>query len=423
MRGWRRGRKGQEDPHLAALLFQYGRYLLIASSRPRVAAGQPPGHLERQLRAAWFSDYTINVNTEMNYLARRDLHLPITDPLFTLIERLREPGRRAARERYGCRGWVLGTRTPAWALLGLRASVDSAVARCGRLALPAPLGALPVRAQPQLPRPPRLPGAQGNLRVLLDFLVADPRTGELVAGPATSPENRFIGPDGQKYSISMGPTMSMQLIRDVFSQCIAASEMLGVDEPFRRQLIEARAKLAPTRIGRRGQLQEWLEDYPEADPQHRHVSHLYGLHPSNRSRRSSAPNRGRAAIPRPARRWRHWLEQGVEDQLLARLQRWRSCPPELSELLEQHSAQPLRHASPFRSTQLRGHCGHAEILRRARTAEVHLLPALPSAGRMTRDRPRAPAASREHRNGRAGSLRGRRCWRPPPESSRFATAR
>lgn len=260
------------DPALAALLFHYGRYLLIASSR----AGTQPANLQGiwndSNAPSWDSKYTVNINTEMNYwLAERTALAELHEPLFSMLEEVAASGAITAREHYGARGWVLHHNTDLWRGTAPINNSNHGIWPTGGAWLAQHLwwhyefggdrAFLRERAYPLM---------KGASLFFLDYLVVDPRTGYLISGPSNSPEQG---------GLVMGPAMDHQIIRELFANTIRASEILAVDADLRQQLIAARARIAPDHIGRLGQLQEWLEDVDDPANEHRHVSHLWGLHP------------------------------------------------------------------------------------------------------------------------------------------------
>jgi alpha-L-fucosidase 2 len=269
------------DPNLTALLFQYGRYLLISSSRPGGLPANLQGIWNKDFKPAWFSDFTININFEMNYWPAEVCNLSeLTQPMFDQIERMYPAGKKSAKERYGCNGWELSTRSTPWGINELRGASsllfqESAAWLCTHLWE----HYLYTCDKEFLKK--YYPLIRDAALFYTDYLVEHPKSGYLVAGPTNSPENKFFGKDGKPYSVSMGTTISTQIVNDIFSICNNAATILGIDEDFRKQVMEKKAKLLPMRIGSKGQLLEWMEEYPEVDPQHRHVSHLYGLYPSN----------------------------------------------------------------------------------------------------------------------------------------------
>ena len=264
--------KQTPDPALDALFFDFGRYLLIASSR---AGGQPAnlqGLWNDSNTPPWDSKYTVNINTEMNYWLAEPANLAeLTEPLFHLLRDVAMTGRSTAREHYGAQGWVLHHNTDLWrGTAPINASNHGIWPTGGawlaqHLAMHWEFG-----GDRAFLRDTAYPVMRGSAIFFLDQLSVDPRSGQLVSGPSNSPEQG---------GLVMGPTMDHAIIRDLFANVIQASETLGVDAPLRARLVAARARIAPNHIGRLGQLQEWLEDRDDSTNEHRHVSHLWGLHP------------------------------------------------------------------------------------------------------------------------------------------------
>ncbi|UCG89374.1 MAG: glycoside hydrolase family 95 protein, partial [Gemmatimonadota bacterium] len=276
---------GANDPHLVNLLFQYGRYLLIASSRPGTQPANLQGIWNDHVRPPWSSNWTININTEMNYWPAEVTNLAeCHEPLFEFIADLAENGRKTAQINYGARGWVshhnadlwrqtapvgdYGHGDPVWALWPM-----SAAWLCQHLWEHYAYG-----RDSEFLRTHAYPPMKSAAQFYLDWLIDDGQ-GHLVTAPSTSPELKFRLPDDSRAAVSTAATMDLSLIWDLFTNTIEASESLGIDQAFRDDLTAARGKLHPLQVGSRGQLQEWLQDWPEADPEHRHFSHLFGLHP------------------------------------------------------------------------------------------------------------------------------------------------
>jgi alpha-L-fucosidase 2 len=283
--------KGAYDPGLEMLYFQFGRYLLISSSRPAqkgVPAG-PPANLQgiwnKEMRPPWSSNYTININTEMNYWPAEvanlsEMHVPLLD----WIKDLSVTGKVTAKEFYGARGWVAHHNADIWGMsnpVGNVGDGDPVWANwymggnwlCQHL-----WEHYRFTGDKTFLREKAYPIMKEAAIFSLDWLVED-KNGYLVTAPSTSPENKFKQENGKEAAVSIGTTMDMSIIYDLFSNLIDAGKDLGDDAEFTKLLTEKRAKLLPLQIGSKGQLQEWYKDFPETDPQHRHVSHLFGLHP------------------------------------------------------------------------------------------------------------------------------------------------
>jgi alpha-L-fucosidase 2 len=280
-------KQGENDPGLAAMFFQYGRYLLVSSSRPGTMPANLQGLWAWQMNPPWNADYHLNINLQMNYWPAEstnlaDCHLP----LFDLMDGLVEPGGRTAETMYGARGWVAHHLTDAW---GFTAPADG------------PWGIWPVGAawlalhpwehyafsgDKEFLRTRAWPLMKGAARFVLDFLVeappGTPVAGKLVTNPSHSPENSFVLPNGERHVFTYGATMDLMIIHELLAECIEASKVLDADADFRAECERAIARLAPVRVSpQSGRIMEWIEDYQEAEPQHRHTSHLFGLHPGS----------------------------------------------------------------------------------------------------------------------------------------------
>ncbi len=262
-----------KDQSMAALLFQYGRYLLISSSQP---GGQPAnlqGVWNNSPMAPWDGKYTININTEMNYWPAEVTNLSENHaPLFDLIRDLSVSGKITAQTMYGANGWVAHHNTDLWREAGPVDYAASGMWPMGGAWLTQHIWQHYLYTGDKKFLSENYDLLKGVAEFYLDFLVKDPRNGYLVVGPSVSPEH---GP------ITVGCTMDNQLVFDVFSNVENASKALGIDADFRSKVSAAKAQLPPMQIGQHGQLQEWLEDVDDPTDQHRHVSHLYGLYPSN----------------------------------------------------------------------------------------------------------------------------------------------
>ena len=262
----------QNDPQLAALYFQYGRYLLIASSRPGSQPANLQGIWNESTTPPWDSKWTTNINTEMNYWPAELTGLSeCHQPLFDMLDDLVATGSRTAQVHYGARGWVFHHNTDLWRGAAPINHANHGIWVTGGAWLSHHLWERYLYTRDEAFLAERAyPVMKGAALFFVDFLVEDPRSGWLISTPSNSPE---IG------GLVAGPTMDHQIIRSLFRACIAAAEILGIDEDFRNQLAERVPRIAPNQIGQHGQLQEWLEDKDNPREQHRHVSHLWGLHP------------------------------------------------------------------------------------------------------------------------------------------------
>jgi alpha-L-fucosidase 2 len=290
------------DPSLVALYYQFGRYLLLSSSRP---GGQPAnlqGIWNQDLWPAWSSKWTCNINVEMNYWAAETGNLPeCHEPLFDLIDDLRVAGRQTAKDWYACRGFVVHHNTDLWRGTAPVDGVQGVWPMGGVWLVQHLWDHYAFSADKEFLRQRAYPAMKEAAQFVLDFLIEAPAgtacAGALVTNPSYSPENSFKLPNGVSGRFTYAATMDLQLIGDLFDRCVAASEILGLDEDFRKQLGDARRRLPPLQIGKQGQLQEWIGDWdmeaPERD--HRHVSHLYAVMPGQRIAPRETPRYAAAA--------------------------------------------------------------------------------------------------------------------------------
>ncbi len=287
-------KKGADDPGLASLYFQFGRYLMIASSRPGGLPANLQGLWCEDINAPWNADFHTNINIQMNYWPVEVCNLAECHlPLFDLMDLLAKPenGQKTAQKTYGTGGWVVHHLTDPW---GFTMPADGVWGIW-------PVGAAWLCQHPyehylysgdkKFLAERAYPLMKGGARFMLDFLVEAPKgtpvAGKLVTAPSHSPENSFRMKDGKTSQFTYAATMDIEIVHDLFTNCIEAIDILAADQPgkkfdpeFRAELVSALNRLPPLQISKRtGALQEWIEDYDEPEPQHRHVSHMYGLHP------------------------------------------------------------------------------------------------------------------------------------------------
>jgi len=380
-------RAGENDPLYISQYFQYGRYLLLAGARENTLAFNNHNIWLDDMEGRWRGRWTLNINIEECYWPVESTNLPnINESLLLFVENLSKAGARTAKELYGCRGWTAHHGTDIW--------FNTAPTDGNPQYATWPMGGAWLMQQlfdhyeysrdtSYLKR--IYPLLKGATDFFLDFLMTDPETGWLVTCPSTTPENSFLTDKGEVCSVSMGTSMDNQLIRNLFRNCITACKVLSRDSEMRQKLEADLVKLPPHQIGRFGQLQEWLYDFKESEPTHRHLSHLFAVYPDDDITIRKTPELAKAVNVVLDRRgdinlgwsgaWKINLHARLEEPQLA----YNILIKMLTDVSLHPREEDSRITPSFEGNQaIQGvTAGITEMLMQSHSSEISLLPALP----------------------------------------------